>query len=75
MPKKVIIRLFKKASNSLKEDQKEAIYFKAPTGSGKTFMIINFIDYLINWSKSEIDLKLVFVITYNLKRRSTLSNS
>ncbi|MCI8283439.1 DEAD/DEAH box helicase family protein [Mesomycoplasma hyopneumoniae] len=38
------------------------MYFKAPTGSGKTFMMINFIDYLITWSKSQDKLKLVFVI-------------
>ncbi|MXR06004.1 DEAD/DEAH box helicase family protein [Mesomycoplasma flocculare] len=60
---KVVNRLFKKASNSLKEEKKDAIYFKAPTGSGKTFMMINFIDYLITWSKSQVNLGLVFVIT------------
>ncbi len=41
---------------------KNAIYFKAPTGSGKTFMILNYIDKLIEWNKAEAGKELVFVI-------------
>ncbi|MDW2897806.1 DEAD/DEAH box helicase family protein [Mesomycoplasma ovipneumoniae] len=41
---------------------KNAIYFKAPTGSGKTFMILNYIDKLIEWNKDEAGKELVFVI-------------
>lgn len=41
---------------------KNAIYFKAPTGSGKTFMILNYIDKLIEWNKAEVGKELVFVI-------------
>ncbi|WP_341492220.1 DEAD/DEAH box helicase family protein [Mesomycoplasma ovipneumoniae] len=41
---------------------KNAIYFKAPTGSGKTFMILNYIDKLIQWNKQEAGKELVFVI-------------
>ncbi|MXR13643.1 hypothetical protein DR085_01990 [Mycoplasma flocculare] len=59
---KVVEKLFQKASLAILANKKEAIYFKAPTGSGKTFMIINFIDYLISWSKQELNLALVFVI-------------
>ncbi|UVO16305.1 DEAD/DEAH box helicase family protein [Mesomycoplasma ovipneumoniae] len=41
---------------------KNAIYFKAPTGSGKTFMILNYIYELIEWNKQEAGKELVFVI-------------
>ncbi|MDW2892958.1 DEAD/DEAH box helicase family protein [Mesomycoplasma ovipneumoniae] len=41
---------------------KNAIYFKAPTGSGKTFMILNYIDKLIEWNKANAGKELVFVI-------------
>ncbi|WP_462097531.1 DEAD/DEAH box helicase family protein [Mesomycoplasma hyopneumoniae] len=41
---------------------KNAIYFKAPTGSGKTFMILNYIDKLIEWNKAKVGKELVFVI-------------
>ncbi|WP_341491533.1 DEAD/DEAH box helicase family protein [Mesomycoplasma ovipneumoniae] len=41
---------------------KNAIYFKAPTGSGKTFMILNYIYKLIEWNKQEAGKELVFVI-------------
>ncbi|MXR34642.1 DEAD/DEAH box helicase family protein [Mesomycoplasma hyopneumoniae] len=41
---------------------KNAIYFKAPTGSGKTFMILNYIDELIEWNKAKVGKELVFVI-------------
>ncbi|MHA0297159.1 DEAD/DEAH box helicase family protein [Mesomycoplasma ovipneumoniae] len=38
------------------------IYFEAPTGSGKTFMILNYIDRLIEWNKKNIGKEIVFVI-------------
>ncbi|MCU9940305.1 DEAD/DEAH box helicase family protein [Mycoplasmopsis felis] len=48
--------------NKLITHKKESLYFKAPTGSGKTFMILNYIDKLIDLSKYENNLDLVFVI-------------
>ncbi|WXA51846.1 DEAD/DEAH box helicase family protein [Mycoplasmopsis cynos] len=48
--------------NKLITNKKESLYFKAPTGSGKTFMILNYIDKLIDLSKYENNLDLVFVI-------------
>ncbi|WP_322908568.1 DEAD/DEAH box helicase family protein [Mycoplasmopsis felis] len=48
--------------NKLITHKKDSLYFKAPTGSGKTFMILNYIDKLIDLSKYENNLNLVFVI-------------
>ncbi|WP_322959622.1 DEAD/DEAH box helicase family protein [Mycoplasmopsis felis] len=48
--------------NKLITHKKDSLYFKAPTGSGKTFMILNYIDKLIDLSKYENNLDLVFVI-------------
>ncbi|UWD34226.1 DEAD/DEAH box helicase family protein [Mesomycoplasma molare] len=61
--REAIERLLDKARKSIDSEQKDTVYFKAPTGSGKTFMMINFIDELIEWSKSNIEHKLIFVVT------------
>ncbi|TDV24116.1 type III restriction enzyme [Mycoplasmopsis mustelae] len=58
----VIHELFKKTVNSLLNNENSSVFFKAPTGSGKTFMMLNYINQLIEWSKQEFNQKLVFVI-------------
>ncbi|MGZ9432118.1 DEAD/DEAH box helicase family protein [Mycoplasma sp. 613B] len=63
-----INKLLERAKNSINNNFKDVVYFKAPTGSGKTFMMINFIDQLIEWNKTNIGQKIIFVIT-------TLSNA
>ncbi|MGX9340109.1 DEAD/DEAH box helicase family protein [Mycoplasma sp. 2261] len=59
---KVINALINKTINSLEENKQNSVYFKAPTGSGKTFMMINYIDKLIEWNKFNFNQNLVFVI-------------
>ncbi|MGX9389257.1 DEAD/DEAH box helicase family protein [Mycoplasma sp. 327] len=59
---KVINTLINKTINSLEENEQNSVYFKAPTGSGKTFMMINYIDKLIEWNKFNFNQNLVFVI-------------
>ncbi|WXA54303.1 DEAD/DEAH box helicase family protein [Mycoplasmopsis canis] len=59
---RVINALVNKTLNSIESNIPDATYFKAPTGSGKTFMMLNYVDQLIEWSKLESGQKLVFVI-------------
>ncbi|MGX9372831.1 DEAD/DEAH box helicase family protein [Mycoplasma sp. 3398] len=59
---KAINALINKTINSLEENKQNSVYFKAPTGSGKTFMMINYIDKLIEWNKFNFNQNLVFVI-------------
>ncbi|WP_044285834.1 DEAD/DEAH box helicase family protein [Mesomycoplasma ovipneumoniae] len=55
--------LYLTSSEEIKTKLKNGIYFKAPTGSGKTFMILNYIDRLIiDWNKANAGKELVFVI-------------
>ncbi|WP_337904231.1 DEAD/DEAH box helicase family protein [Mesomycoplasma ovipneumoniae] len=49
------------SSEEIKTKLKNGIYFEAPTGSGKTFMILNYIDELIKWNKKYIGKEIVFV--------------
>ncbi|WP_069098770.1 DEAD/DEAH box helicase family protein [Mesomycoplasma ovipneumoniae] len=49
------------SSEEIKTKIKNGIYFEAPTGSGKTFMILNYIDKLIEWNKKNIGKEIVFV--------------
>ncbi|WP_322908189.1 DEAD/DEAH box helicase family protein [Mycoplasmopsis felis] len=58
----VVSKLVDLTWNQLITHKKESLYFKAPTGSGKTFMMLNYIDQLIELSKLENQLDLVFVI-------------
>ncbi|WP_036459085.1 DEAD/DEAH box helicase family protein, partial [Mycoplasma leonicaptivi] len=53
---KVVDLLVNQATSTLEGSSKNAVYFKAPTGSGKTFMMLNFIDKLISWSKYHQDI-------------------
>ncbi|UWV86240.1 DEAD/DEAH box helicase family protein [Mycoplasmopsis cynos] len=50
---RVINALVNKTLNSIESNIPDATYFKAPTGSGKTFMMLNYVDQLIEWSKLE----------------------
>ncbi|AHH45482.1 DEAD/DEAH box helicase family protein [Mesomycoplasma bovoculi] len=64
---KAIGNLLEKAEQILSKQSDDninkSVYFKAPTGSGKTFMMLNFIDKLINLNESKgFNLNLVFVI-------------
>ncbi|MGZ9756102.1 DEAD/DEAH box helicase family protein [Mycoplasma sp. 246B] len=58
----VVSELTSYAISSLESNTVDYQIFKAPTGSGKTFMILNFIDHLVEWSKDNPDEKLVFYI-------------
>ncbi|WP_308699317.1 DEAD/DEAH box helicase family protein [Mycoplasma procyoni] len=58
----VVDQLVEKTKVSLDQNTKTSVYFKAPTGSGKTFMMINYIDKLIDHSKYDQSQKLIFVI-------------
>ncbi len=49
------------SSEEIKTKLKNGIYFEAPTGSGKTFMILNYIDELIEWNKEKVGKEIVFV--------------
>ncbi len=49
------------SSEEIKTKLKNGIYFEAPTGSGKTFMILNYIDELIEWNKEKAGKEIVFV--------------
>lgn len=54
---KAIGNLLEKAEQILSKSDdniNKSVYFKAPTGSGKTFMMLNFIDKLINLMKVKV---------------------
>ncbi|WP_341433826.1 DEAD/DEAH box helicase family protein, partial [Mesomycoplasma ovipneumoniae] len=57
------------SSEEIKTKLKKGIYFEAPTGSGKTFMILNDSDELIKWNKKYIgkEIMLVFVTLSSAK--------
>ncbi|MBG0730538.1 DEAD/DEAH box helicase family protein [Mycoplasma sp. 'Moose RK'] len=60
---KAVENLVETTKSFLKQEiNYNAIYFKAPTGSGKTFMMLNYIDELIQWNKFHSNHELVFVI-------------
>ncbi|VEU75537.1 Type III restriction enzyme, res subunit [Mycoplasmopsis maculosa] len=59
---RVVNSLLNKTIESIETNKISSVYFKAPTGSGKTFMMINYIDKLIEWNKLNFNDNLVFVI-------------
>ncbi|MCU4706971.1 DEAD/DEAH box helicase family protein [Mycoplasma sp. CSL7503-lung] len=65
---KAISQLLKHFNNSYIENKSKIVEFKAPTGSGKTFMIANFIDRAITFNKKRENKPIVFVVM-------TLSNA
>ncbi|MBU4692794.1 DEAD/DEAH box helicase family protein [Mycoplasma sp. CSL7491-lung] len=65
---KAISQLLKHFNNSYTENKSKIVEFKAPTGSGKTFMIANFIDQAITINKQRYNKPIVFVVM-------TLSNA
>ncbi|MDC4183003.1 DEAD/DEAH box helicase family protein [Mycoplasma bradburyae] len=64
----ILSKVQEKAVNQLvdywvnKEDKIKKVYFKAPTGSGKTFMIANVIDRIINKNEIKNKRELFFII-------------
>ncbi|MHA0306216.1 DEAD/DEAH box helicase family protein [Mesomycoplasma ovipneumoniae] len=58
-----LIKRYNDFLNSDEDDNKKIVYFKAPTGSGKTFMMANFIHRIIeNNANDGSPHKLVFII-------------
>lgn len=58
-----LIKRYNDFLNSDEHDSKKIVYFKAPTGSGKTFMMANFIHRMIeNNANDGSPNKLVFII-------------
>ncbi|QJR43917.1 DEAD/DEAH box helicase family protein [Mycoplasma miroungirhinis] len=55
-------------NKSYTENYSQIIEFKAPTGSGKTFMIANFIDKAISFNKQRDNKPIIFIVM-------TLSNA
>lgn len=49
------------AHNNQDSSTSKNIYLKAPTGSGKTFMVLNYIDQMIEYTRATQD-RLVFVV-------------
>lgn len=65
---KAVDLLVAKWDNAFNNQQKASVTFKAPTGSGKTFIIANFIDRIMEEFDKNSGKKLVFI--YN-----TISNA
>ncbi|MBZ4218434.1 DEAD/DEAH box helicase family protein [Mycoplasma tauri] len=58
-----LIKRYNDFLNSDQDDNKKVVYFKAPTGSGKTFMMANFIHRMIENNRNDgSPHKLVFII-------------
>ncbi|KEZ22742.1 DEAD/DEAH box helicase family protein [Ureaplasma diversum] len=64
--KRAVSQLIERYNDFLNSDQdqdKKIVYFKAPTGSGKTFMMANFIHQMIENNRNDASPhKLVFII-------------
>ncbi|MGZ9756746.1 DEAD/DEAH box helicase family protein [Mycoplasma sp. 4423] len=68
---KVVKQLCREAQGHLKSinindenPQGKTVYFKAPTGSGKTFMMLNFIHQMIKWHNKTLKKdKIIFIVT------------
>ncbi|QKT05575.1 DEAD/DEAH box helicase family protein [Mycoplasma sp. OR1901] len=65
---RAVSQLLKHFNNSYSLNQSKIVEFKAPTGSGKTFMIANFIDQAITINKQRDNKPIIFVVM-------TLSNA
>ncbi|MBU4692712.1 DEAD/DEAH box helicase family protein [Mycoplasma sp. CSL7491-lung] len=65
---RAVSQLLEHFNNSYSLKQSKIVEFKAPTGSGKTFMIANFIDKAITINKQRDNKPIIFVVM-------TLSNA
>ncbi|MCU4706982.1 DEAD/DEAH box helicase family protein, partial [Mycoplasma sp. CSL7503-lung] len=59
---RAVSQLLEHFNNSYSLKQSKIVEFKAPTGSGKTFMIANFIDKAITINKQRDNKPIIFVV-------------